>query len=45
MAPLLAGLCCLVAVSWYASRVVQDFYDPFTGGMKSVATHAASVPL
>uniref|UniRef100_H3CAT5 Claudin n=2 Tax=Tetraodon nigroviridis TaxID=99883 RepID=H3CAT5_TETNG len=30
----LGGLCCLVAVSWYASRVVQDFYDPFTGGIK-----------
>ncbi|XP_030257731.1 claudin 15-like a [Sparus aurata] len=30
----LAGLCCMVAVSWYAYRVVQDFYDPFYGGMK-----------
>ncbi|XP_073347660.1 claudin 15-like a [Pagrus major] len=31
---ILAGLCCMVAVSWYAYRVVQDFYDPFYGGMK-----------
>ncbi|XP_068196814.1 claudin 15-like a [Antennarius striatus] len=31
---LLAGLCCMIAVSWYAYRVVQDFYDPFYGGMK-----------
>lgn len=31
-----AGLCCIIAVSWYAYRVVQDFYDPFSGGMKSV---------
>nr|AAT64090.1 claudin 25 [Takifugu rubripes] len=30
----LAGLCCIIAVSWYAYRVVQDFYDPFSGGMK-----------
>lgn len=32
-----AGLCCLIAVSWYAYRVVQDFYDPFSGGMKWVS--------
>lgn len=31
---ILAGLCCMIAVSWYAYRVVQDFYDPFYGGMK-----------
>uniref|UniRef100_A0A674P6T5 Claudin n=1 Tax=Takifugu rubripes TaxID=31033 RepID=A0A674P6T5_TAKRU len=30
----LGGLCCIIAVSWYAYRVVQDFYDPFSGGMK-----------
>lgn len=40
-----AGLCCLVAVSWYANRVVQDFYDPFNGGVKSVAAHAVSMIL
>uniref|UniRef100_A0A673BC49 Claudin n=1 Tax=Sphaeramia orbicularis TaxID=375764 RepID=A0A673BC49_9TELE len=31
---MLAGLCCLIAVSWYAYRVVQDFHDPFYGGIK-----------
>lgn len=30
----LAGLCTLTAVSWYANMVVEDFYDPFTGGIK-----------
>ncbi|KAJ0059251.1 hypothetical protein NL108_011286 [Boleophthalmus pectinirostris] len=30
----LGGLCTLIAASWYAYRVVQDFYDPFTGGIK-----------
>lgn len=29
-----AGLCSMIAVSWYAYRVVQDFYDPFYGGVK-----------
>lgn len=38
----LAGFCCIIAVSWYAYRVVQDFYDPFSGGMKSVPAHAAA---
>lgn len=28
------GLCCMIAVSWYAYRVVQDFYDPFAGGTR-----------
>ncbi|KAL2095864.1 hypothetical protein ACEWY4_008012 [Coilia grayii] len=31
---ILSGLCTLVAVSWYASRIVQEFYDPFYGGTK-----------
>ncbi|CAN9503052.1 unnamed protein product [Ophioblennius macclurei] len=31
---ILAGLCCMVAVSWYAFRVVEDFNNPFTGGVK-----------
>lgn len=31
---MLGGLCCMVAVSWYAYRVVQDFYDPFSFGVK-----------
>ncbi|XP_035490071.1 claudin 15-like a [Scophthalmus maximus] len=30
----LAGLCSLIACSWYAYRVVQDFNDPFQGGMR-----------
>ncbi|CAL8347516.1 unnamed protein product [Merluccius merluccius] len=30
----LAGVCTLVAVSWYAHMIVEDFYDPFTGGIK-----------
>ncbi|KAK2822863.1 hypothetical protein Q5P01_022928 [Channa striata] len=31
---ILAGLCCLTACSWYAYRVVQDFYSPVSLGMK-----------
>ncbi|XP_030634664.1 claudin 15-like b isoform X1 [Chanos chanos] len=31
---ILSGLCTLSAVSWYAARVVQEFYDPFFGGTK-----------
>ncbi|XP_056613635.1 claudin 15-like b isoform X2 [Triplophysa dalaica] len=31
---ILSGLCVLVAVSWYAARVVQEFNDPFYGGTK-----------
>ncbi|KAI1893796.1 hypothetical protein AGOR_G00127350 [Albula goreensis] len=31
---LLSGLCSMIAVSWYATRVVQEFYDPFFGGTK-----------
>ncbi|KAM6954060.1 claudin 15-like a [Aplochiton taeniatus] len=30
----LSGLCTMVAVSWYAARVVQDFSNPFFGGVK-----------
>ncbi|XP_022616795.1 claudin-15-like [Seriola dumerili] len=29
-----AGLCCMTACSWYAYRVVQDFNNPFYGGVK-----------
>lgn len=31
---IIAGLCIIVATSWYASRVISDFYDPFFGGIK-----------
>ncbi|XP_072525141.1 claudin 15-like a [Salminus brasiliensis] len=31
---ILAGLCTITAVSWYAARVVQDFNDPRYGGIK-----------
>ncbi|XP_068582342.1 claudin 15-like a [Cebidichthys violaceus] len=31
---MLAGLCCMIAVSWYAYSVVQDFHNPFFGGVK-----------
>ncbi|XP_063318695.1 claudin-15-like [Pelmatolapia mariae] len=31
---ILGGLCCMIAASWYAARVVNDFNDPFYGGMK-----------
>ncbi|KAJ8280567.1 hypothetical protein GJAV_G00056340 [Gymnothorax javanicus] len=31
---LLSGLSSLTAASWYAARVVQEFYDPFFGGVK-----------
>ncbi|CAL9689408.1 unnamed protein product [Knipowitschia caucasica] len=30
----LGGLCPLIAASWYAYRVVQDFHDPFFGGVR-----------
>ncbi|CAL8234103.1 unnamed protein product [Arctogadus glacialis] len=28
------GVCTWVSVSWYANMIVEDFYDPFTGGIK-----------
>ncbi|XP_034412009.1 claudin 15-like a [Cyclopterus lumpus] len=31
---MLAGLCCMISVSWYAYRVVEDFHNPFFGGVK-----------
>ncbi|XP_056599794.1 claudin 15-like a [Triplophysa dalaica] len=31
---ILAGLCSIVATSWYASRVIADFNDPFFGGIR-----------
>ncbi|XP_077412115.1 claudin 15-like a [Vanacampus margaritifer] len=31
---ILAGVCCLTAVSWYANMVVQDFYNPLYMGVK-----------
>ncbi|XP_061776662.1 claudin 15-like a [Nerophis ophidion] len=31
---ILAGFCCMVACSWYASRVVEDFYNPLFAGVK-----------
>nr|XP_061795323.1 claudin-15-like isoform X2 [Nerophis lumbriciformis] len=31
---ILAGLCCMIAASWYASMVVQDFYNPLYVGVK-----------
>ncbi|XP_036393064.1 claudin 15-like b [Megalops cyprinoides] len=31
---ILSGVCSMTAVSWYAYRVVQEFYDPFYGGIK-----------
>ncbi|XP_022534357.2 claudin 15-like a [Astyanax mexicanus] len=31
---ILAGLCTMIAVSWYAARIVQDFYEPRYGGIK-----------
>lgn len=30
----LSGLSCLIAVSWYAVRVVEEFNDPFYGGIR-----------
>ncbi|XP_048043589.1 claudin 15-like a isoform X2 [Chanodichthys erythropterus] len=30
-----AGICTMVAVSWYAARVVAEFNDPFYGGVKA----------
>ncbi|TMS10069.1 claudin 15-like a [Larimichthys crocea] len=30
----LSGLCCMIAVSWYAFMVVEDFNNPFLGGVK-----------
>ncbi|XP_013888764.1 claudin-1 [Austrofundulus limnaeus] len=31
---ILSGVLTLTAVSWYAARVIQDFYDPFYGGVR-----------
>nr|AAL01834.1 claudin 10 [Danio rerio] len=31
---LIGGLCTMVGVSWYAARVVQEFNDPFYGGVR-----------
>ncbi|KAF7692344.1 hypothetical protein HF521_009954 [Silurus meridionalis] len=31
---ILAGLCTMTAISWYAARVVEEFKDPFSGGIK-----------
>ncbi|KAL2097936.1 hypothetical protein ACEWY4_007143 [Coilia grayii] len=31
---ILAGLCDMVACSWYASRIVQEFHNPMYGGTK-----------
>ncbi|KAK7158661.1 hypothetical protein R3I94_005105 [Phoxinus phoxinus] len=31
---ILAGVCTMVAVTWYAARIVQEFNDPFYGGVK-----------
>ncbi|XP_066509040.1 claudin-15-like [Hoplias malabaricus] len=31
---ILAGLCAITAVSWYAARIVQDFSNPLYGGIK-----------
>ncbi|XP_042270342.1 claudin-1-like isoform X2 [Thunnus maccoyii] len=33
---ILSGLFTLTAVSWYAARVIHDFYDPLNGGVRSV---------
>ncbi|XP_039987661.1 claudin 15-like b [Xiphias gladius] len=31
---ILSGVFSLTAVSWYAARVIQDFYDPLYGGVR-----------
>ncbi|XP_058490309.1 claudin-1-like [Solea solea] len=31
---ILSGLFTLIAVSWYAARVINDFYDPLYGGVR-----------
>ncbi|XP_075717413.1 claudin-15-like [Rhinoderma darwinii] len=31
---ILAGLCCVVPVSWYAASITQQFFDPLYGGIK-----------
>ncbi|XP_042370496.1 claudin-1-like [Plectropomus leopardus] len=31
---LLSGVLTLIAVSWYAARVIHDFYDPLYGGVR-----------
>ncbi|TNN31635.1 Claudin-7 [Liparis tanakae] len=33
---ILSGVFTLTAVSWFAARVIQDFYDPLYGGVRSV---------
>ncbi|XP_037538403.1 claudin 15-like a [Nematolebias whitei] len=31
---ILAGLCCILACSWYGVQVVQEFYNPAFGGVR-----------
>ncbi|NXH17035.1 CLD19 protein, partial [Bucco capensis] len=31
---ILGGLCCMVAVSWYAAMITAQFFDPFYAGTK-----------
>ncbi|KAF6717117.1 Claudin-15 [Oryzias melastigma] len=31
---MLGGLCCIIACSWYGYQVVQDFHNPFNGGVR-----------
>ncbi|XP_067309295.1 claudin 15-like a [Pseudorasbora parva] len=31
---IIAGLCTIVAVSWYAAQIVAEFNDPFYGGVR-----------
>ncbi|XP_030630373.1 claudin 15-like a [Chanos chanos] len=31
---ILGGLCTMVAISWYATRIVEEFNNPFYGGIK-----------
>ncbi|XP_061586953.1 claudin 15-like a [Cololabis saira] len=31
---ILGGLCCMTACSWYGFQVVEDFHNPFNGGVR-----------
>ncbi|XP_030072654.1 claudin-15 [Microcaecilia unicolor] len=31
---IVAGLCSMVAISWYAAMITAQFFDPFYGGIK-----------
>ncbi|XP_012614676.1 claudin-15 isoform X2 [Microcebus murinus] len=40
---MLAGVCGMVAISWYAFNITRDFFDPLYAGTNSPATYLSQV--